>query len=69
MKEAGSQAKLRATLSSIDFKLTAIPLVFILLRMWSLIISIVYDYVHVNENMIPSWVEYILLYLSVSFMM
>ena len=69
MKEAGSQAKLRTMLSSIDLKLTAIPLVFILLRMWSLIISIVYDYVHVNEKMIPSWVEYVLLYLSVSFMM
>lgn len=67
MKEAGSQAKLRAKLSSIDLKLTAIPLVFILLKMWSLIISMVYDYAHVNENRIPSWVEYILVYLSVSF--
>ena len=67
MKEAGSQAKLRAKLSSIDFKLTAIPLVFVLLRIWSLIISIVYDYVHVNESNIPKWVEYVLVYLSVSF--
>ena len=67
MKEVSSNAKLRAKLYLIDFKFTAIPLVFILLRIWTLIISIVYDYAHVSEDKIPNWVEYILLYLSVSF--
>lgn len=66
MNDISSNTKFRATWYFIDFKLMAIPLVFILLRIWSLIISIVYDYAHVNERNIPNWIEYILVCLSVS---
>ena len=53
-------------MNSIDLKFTAIPLIFLILRIWTLILSVMYDYVQVNDKHVPEPVKITLLYLSVS---
>ncbi|XP_019852968.1 PREDICTED: probable G-protein coupled receptor 157 [Amphimedon queenslandica] len=55
---------LRHKLNSIELKFTAIPLVFLFLRLWSLILSIMYDYAQVDDKHVPQKLKIILLYLS-----
>ena len=56
----------KSQLQFVDHKFTAIPLIFLGLRIWSVIISVVLEYLHVDEQHIPALVGHILIYLSVS---
>lgn len=63
MKQFWSKQRYRLALQAVDFKFTLIPIVFVGLRIWSLIISIIYDYLGINT--IPA-VTAMFVYLSVS---
>lgn len=63
---AQSMDKYTVMLRSIDYKFTIIPAVFVGLRIWSCILGILYDYVQLNENQIPSWISVLLIYFAVS---
>lgn len=57
---------LKSKLQLIDMKFNAIPIMFVFLRVWSLIIALLYDYMELDEEDIPKPIEYILIFLSVS---
>ena len=50
----------------LDYKFMLIPVVFVLLRIWSCIINIVFFYVKVDMSSVPASVSLALIYLSVS---
>ena len=58
--------RFKSHLQFVDHKFTAIPLIFLGLRIWSVIISVVLEYLHVDEQYIPALVVHIFIYLSVS---
>ena len=62
-KEYTTSKTLRRAVHNVDYKFIAIPLVFIILRMWTCIQGIVI--VYVNMKTIPHWLASVLLYLSV----
>ena len=51
---------------NIDYKFIAIPLMFIFLRIWTLIESILIVYCQIPTDNIPPWLLKALLYLGVS---
>ena len=53
-------------MKNVEYKFIMIPLVFILLRVWTCIIGILLIYVGLEEDDFPSWLATTLLYLSVS---
>ena len=56
----------KSRLQVIDHKFTAIPLIFVLLRIGSVLVSVLFEYSKINEAGLPKWVAEILLYISVS---
>ena len=53
-------------MNNIDYKFTAIPFAFILIRIWSLISDIVYVYIRKSPNNLPKGLVYFLMYSLVS---
>ncbi len=55
-------------MNSVDYKFILIPVIFVLLRMWSCIVNILFVYVNLKESDLNyySYIIQILLYLSVS---
>ena len=53
-------------LHNIDYKFLLIPIAFILLRIWSLVVDVTLIYVGVPVEQIPKTVAIIFVYLSVS---
>ena len=53
-------------MNHIDYKFIFIPVIFVLLRMWGLILDILYVYLGLQDNNIPTVIDKTLLYLSVS---
>lgn len=48
-------------MNNIDYKFGAIPVAFILIRIWSLISDIVYIYVRMTSAQLPKWTMYFLM--------
>lgn len=53
-------------MNSVDYKFILIPVIFVLLRMWSCIVNILFVYVNLKESDLNYYIIQILLYLSVS---
>lgn len=51
---------------SLIYKFLFIPVVFVLLRLWTSILNILYVYVGLEEEQVPFWVNETLVYLAVS---
>ena len=51
---------------SLVYKFLLIPVVFLVLRVWTCILIILYTYIGLSEKCVPKWVNNTLLYLSVS---
>ena len=51
---------------SLVYKFLFIPVVFVLLRLWTSILIILYTYIGLQESQVPHWINEILIYLSVS---
>ena len=54
-------------MDNIDYKFILIPLMFIFLRIWSIIIHILLVYIQVPPKSVPSWILQLLVYFSVSY--
>lgn len=54
-------------MDNIDYKFILIPLMFILLRIWSIIIHILLVYIQLPPESVPSWILQTLVYFSVSY--
>lgn len=52
-------------MNNIDYKFAAIPIAFILIRIWSLCSDIIYVYVGLSPKHLPPSLVYILMYLLV----
>ena len=55
----------KRALEFLDFKLILIPVVFLLLRIWTCICVILLNYLNLNPNNMPSALVWGLIYLSV----
>ena len=66
VEELISPERFWSSLHHVDYKFLIIPVVFVFLRVWSIILSILYDYIQLDVNQVPSNVNLALLYLSVS---
>lgn len=62
----GSKRYWKQALQFLDAKFLLIPIMFILLRMWTCILSIMFIYVQVLPGQVPSEISQPLIYLSVS---
>lgn len=49
----------------VDYKFILIPIIFVLLRMWSCIVTIILEYANIKEKNVPQVVVQILIYLAV----
>ena len=58
--------KFWSSLHHVDYKFLIIPVVFVFLRVWSAILSILYDYIQLDVSHVPKSLNMVLLYLSVS---
>jgi len=61
-----SSKKFWSNMNHIDYKFIFIPVIFVLLRMWGLILDILYVYFGLRDNDLPTSIDKILNYLSVS---
>ena len=53
-------------MNNIDYKFAAIPIAFVLIRIWSLVSDIIYVYASVSPKSLPrSWLAYALMYMLV----
>jgi hypothetical protein len=53
-------------MNNIDYKFAAIPIAFILIRIWSLCSDLIYVYARLSPQDLPrSWLVYVLMYLLV----
>ena len=62
----GSRTFWTQALHFLDYKLLLIPLGFILLRVWTCVVNILFTYVGVPLSDLPAWLCNMLIYLSVS---
>ncbi len=53
-------------MNHIDYKFIFIPVIFVLLRMWGVILDILYVYVGLHDNQIPKAINFTLIFFSVS---
>ena len=65
VEEYKSPRQFWSSLHHVEYKFLVIPLVFLFLRVWSLILSILYDYLELDVDQVPSQLNLALLYLSV----
>lgn len=56
----------RQQFRSLIYKFLFIPVVFVLLRLWTSILNILYVYVGLEEKQVPFWLNETLIYLAVS---
>ena len=66
VEELISPERFWSSLHHVDYKFLIIPVVFVFLRVWTIILSILYDYVQLDIKQVPSKLNLALLYLSVS---
>ena len=55
-----------SSLHHVDYKFLSIPVVFVFLRIWTTILSVLYDYIQLDVARVPNSVNLALIYLSVS---
>lgn len=55
-----------AVVNKVDYKFLLIPIVFVLLRIWTIIVNIVYIYAQVEPSDLPTWLDKTLVYMAVS---
>ena len=55
-----------SSLHHVDYKFLIIPVVFVFLRVWTEILSILYDYIKIAPERVPTGINLLLYYLAVS---
>ena len=61
-----SPDKFWSSLHHVDYKFLIIPVVFVFLRVWTEILSVLYDYIKLKPEQLPNGLNGFLFYLSVS---
>jgi G protein-coupled receptor 157 len=59
-----NQSQLKNRLHTVDLKFTIIPLVFVILRLWSLTIDLLYDYIQIDDKYLSNAFKITLIILS-----
>ena len=65
VEEYISSKRFWSSLHHVDYKFLIIPVVFVFLRVWSIILSVLYDYLQMDVDQVPYQFNLALLYLSV----
>lgn len=63
-KEHVSNRRYWKALQNVDYKFMLIPVAFIILRIWTCIVNILYLYAAVDQHKVPDWIDKTLIYLS-----
>ena len=62
LQDSGQRKQCR----NLIYKFLFIPVIFLMLRMWTCVLIILYIYINLDVTKVPSWINIALLYLSVS---
>lgn len=60
------ESRFWSSMNYVDYKFVLIPVIFVLLRVWTFILTVLLEYAKIDEDQIPTPVLKTLLYLSVS---
>ena len=66
LKHSVPKERLKSALQAVDTKFTLIPVIFLWLRIWTVVLTVIYDYAQIPDKSIPQGVAETLIYLSVS---